>query len=87
MHMSRTAIVKELSNAVDTPTATAVRKMIRSASTGTGPPLEHVHLLIGWDRIDITIFVQASGQDEADAVARLLGAQLCYLLRGWQAAS
>lgn len=87
MHMSRTAIVKGLSNAVDTPTATAVRKMICSASNGTGPPLEHVHLLIGGDRIDITIFVQASGQDEADAVARLLGAQLCYLLRGWRSAS
>lgn len=87
MHMSRTAIVKKLWNAVDTPTATAVRKMIRTASNGTGPQLEHVHLLIDGNRIDITIFVQASGQDEADAVARLLGAQLCCLLRGWQAAS
>lgn len=87
MHMSRTAIVRELWNAVDTPTATAVRKMIHSASNGPGPQIEHVHLLINGGRIDITIFVQASGQDEADAVARLLGAQLCYLLRGWQAAS
>jgi hypothetical protein len=87
MHMSRTAIVKTLGNAVDTPTATAVRRMIRSASNGTGPQLEHVHLLIDGDRIDITIFVQASGQDEADAVATLLGARLCYRLGGWRAAS
>jgi hypothetical protein len=83
MHMAKTSLVRSDAHASPPPPADVLQEMVRLAQVSADDLLEHVHISSASDRVDITVFLQAGSQDEADAAARLIGARVCGRLHGW----
>ncbi|WP_212826656.1 hypothetical protein [Catellatospora sp. TT07R-123] len=81
--MSRATLVRESAAAAVSADGRRLRRLLAEAPGGAEPLLEHVHAAIRGDRLEVTFFLQAADQHEADVMAHLLAARLSVLLPGW----
>jgi hypothetical protein len=83
MYLARATIVKTLANRTGRPSTNALKLMVRRSCAEAGVPIEHVHVAAWNDRVNITLFLQATSQTDADAMAHIVGARVCVDLDGW----
>lgn len=80
MYIARTTLFRHATSGVsgDPPDG-----LLRELLSDAGIVLEHATTIVAADRIDITLYLAAGSQSEADMVARLVGASLTARRPDW----